>query len=378
MIRIALRSLFHDRTKLIASVAGVTFAAVLVLVQLGLFGGFLHTSSSTIAQLGGDVWVMPRGTEVIDSVETLSAGTKSLVAAHPCVARARPLVFAWAFVRKAAGTRDTVRVVGFERGIERGSSPVVPWSLAEGLPSDLHAPMRVAIDAFDVKKLQISGPALGASLEVGGQSAKVAAVTKGVRSFTLLPFIFAQIDDARRMAGFNEGETNFWILDLRDPSCAADVIRTIEKHPELQALPREEFLTKSQDYWVVGSGIGAVLSFTALLALIVGVVVVGQTLFTITKDYHRELATLKALGARSSELVGFVAWQAAFLALVGCVGGLVLAFAIQASAVDAGLVLVLSPKIVATSLLTIVAMCAVASLLSVRRVLRLDPAEVFQ
>lgn len=374
MIRIALRSLFHDRTKLIASVAGVTFAAVLVLVQLGLFGGFLHTSSSTIARLGGDVWVMPRGTEVIDSVETLSAGTRSLVAAHPCVARARPLVFAWAFVRKAAGTRDTVRVVGFERG----SSPVVPWSLAEGLPSDLHAPMRVAIDAFDVKKLQISGPALGASLEVGGQSAKVAAVTKGVRSFTLLPFIFAQIDDARRMAGFNEGETNFWILDLHDGACAADVIRTIERHPELQALPREVFLTKSQDYWVVGSGIGAVLSFTALLALIVGVVVVGQTLFTITKDYHRELATLKALGARDAELVGFVAWQAAFLALVGCVGGLVLAFAIRASAVDAGLVLVLSPKIVATSLLTIVAMCALASLLSVRRVLRLDPAEVFQ
>lgn len=374
MVRIALRSLFHDRSKLLASIAGVTFAAVLVLVQLGLYGGFLHTSSSTISRVGGDVWVMPKGTEVLDSVETLSAGTKSAVTAHPCVARARPLVFAWGFVRKAAGTRDTVRVVGFERD----SSPVVPWNLAEGLPSDLHAPMRVAIDAFDVKKLQIAGRAMGASLEIGGQSAKVAAVTTGVRSFTLLPFVFAQIDDARRMAGFSEGETNYWVLDLRDSACAADVIRTIEKNPELQALPRDEFLTRTQNYWVVGSGVGAVLGFTALLALIVGVVVVGQTLFTITKDYHRELATLKALGARPSELIGFVAWQAAFLAVVGCVGGLVVAFAIRASAVDAGLVVVLSPGIVTTSLLTIVSMCALASLLSVRRVLRLDPAEVFQ
>lgn len=374
MIRIALRSLFHDRSKLFASIAGVTFAAVLVLVQLGLYGGFLHTSSSTIARVGGDVWVMPRGTEVLDSVETLSAGTKSIVASHPCVARARPLVFAWAFVRKAAGTRDTVRVVGFERG----SAPILPWSLAEGLPSDLNAPMRVAIDAFDVKKLQIAGKPLGASLEIGGQSAKVAAVTSGVRSFTLLPFVFARVDDARRMAGFNEGETNYWVLDLRDPSCAADVIHTIQRNPELQALPRDEFLTRTQDYWVVGSGVGAVLSFTALLALIVGVVVVGQTLFTLTKDYHRELATLKALGARGSELVLFVVWQAAFLAFVGCVGGLAIAFAIRASAVDAGLVVVLSPKIVTTSLLTIVGMCAAASVLSVRRVLRLDPAEVFQ
>jgi len=374
MIRIALRSLFHDRSKLLASMAGITFAAVLVLVQLGLYAGFLHTSSSTIERVGGDVWVMPRGTEVIDSVETLSAGTRSLVASHPCVARARPLVFAWAFVRKAGGTRDTVRVVSFERD----STPIVPWSLAEGLPSDLHAPQRVAIDGFDVKKLQIAGPALGASLQIGGQSVKVAAITKGVRSFTLLPFVFAQIDDARKMAGFNEGETNFWVLDLHDKACATDVIHAIEKHPELQALPRDVFLTRTQDYWVIGSGIGAVLSFTALLAMVVGVVVVGQTLFTITKDYQRELATLKALGARGSELIGFVLWQAAFLALVGCVGGLVLAFAIRGSAVDAGLVIVLSPKVVVTSLLTIVAMCAVASVMSVRRVLRLDAAEVFQ
>jgi len=54
---IALQSLFHDRSKLLAAIAGVSFAALLVYVQFGLYEGFLWTSSATIAEMGGDLWV---------------------------------------------------------------------------------------------------------------------------------------------------------------------------------------------------------------------------------------------------------------------------------------------------------------------------------
>jgi putative ABC transport system permease protein len=375
MMRLALRSLAHDRSKLLTAVAGVAFAAVLVLVQMGLYAGFLETSSSIIGHMGGDVWVMARGTEVLDSVEPMSPATRASFASHPCVAHARPLVFNWAFVRKPGGTRDNMRVVGVER--PSAGEPLVPWELAAGLPQDLEAPGRVAIETFDLPKLQISGDPLGQQMEIGGETVKVAAVTRGVRSFTLLPFVFAEIGQARRMTGMRDGEVNFWVLDLRDSSCAADVIRTVAVSPELQALRRDVWEKQTQTYWLNGSGVGGVLSFSAMLGLLVGAVVVGQTLYAMVRDHRRELATLRAVGATAGELASFVIWQAAFLAAIGTFLGLLFAYAMSKMAATAGLMIILSPWVLAIGVGSVIVMCALSSVLGVRSALTLQAAEVF-
>jgi hypothetical protein len=83
--RIALKSLAYDRGKLLASIAGVAFAATLLLGQIGLYAGFLSSSSALVSHVGGDVWVMARGTQVVDNGERLSAGSRQYAASHPCV-----------------------------------------------------------------------------------------------------------------------------------------------------------------------------------------------------------------------------------------------------------------------------------------------------
>jgi putative ABC transport system permease protein len=373
--RIALRSLAHDRGKLAGSLAGVAFAATLLLIQIGLYAGFIATSSALITQAGGDVWVMARGTEVLENGEPLSAGTRASVASHPCVAHVRGMVVAFAATRKAGGAPDSVQLIGYEPG----TSPIFPWTLLRGLPQDLHAPNRVAIDAFDVPKLQIEGDPLGAHLEMGGQAVYVAAITEDVRSFTLQPNVFAEVETARRLARLSEGQVSYWIVDLHSPSCAPDVIATIERHePDVQALTKEGFSEKTQDYWVFGSGAGSALGFSAILGLVVGTVIVGQTLYAITKEHLRELGTLKAIGATNGELIGFVAWQAAFLALIGGGVGLLIALIVQRAVTAAGLLVVLSPSVLATGAAAILWMCAVASISSVRKVIRLEAAEVFK
>src|SRR5690606_32829338 len=85
MIRIALQSLFFERGKLLAAVAGVAFAANLVLVQAGLFFGFQKSATSVISRVGGDLWVMARGTALVDFADPLSAGVGDVVRAQPCV-----------------------------------------------------------------------------------------------------------------------------------------------------------------------------------------------------------------------------------------------------------------------------------------------------
>ncbi len=103
----------------------------------------------------------------------------------------------------------------------------------------------------------------------------------------------------------------------------------MRRHPDLIAVRTEDFQQLTEDYWVAGSGAGTAIGFSALLGLVVGVVIVGQTLYAVTREHLRELATLKAIGASDREIVGFVAWQAALLALLGGGIGLVLTLAVR-------------------------------------------------
>lgn len=374
MRRIALKSLTHDRGKLVASIAGVAFAATLVVAQIGLYVGFLDSSSAVVRHAGGDVWVMARGTLVVDNGERLSAGSRSVVASHPCVSRVRGLVMAFLPLRKPDGSLEAVQVIGYEPG----AATLMPWSLGRGLPQDLHGPGRVAIDGLDVGKLQIEGEPLGATLAVGTEVVRVAAITRGIRAFTLAPYVFAEIDTARRLAGLGSDQAFYWLVDLARPECKDDVIASVRKHPDLDAHGREEFQRMTEDYWVAGSGAGTALGFSALLGLIVGAVIVGQTLYAVTKEHLRELATLKAIGATPSEIVSFVTWQAAVLAFVGGGLGFLFSYLLAGSTVGMGLFIVLSPTVLAIGAAAVLLMCALAAVWSIRAVLTLEAAEVFK
>lgn len=359
---------------MLASVAGVAFAATLLLGQIGLYAGFLASSSALVRNVGGDVWVMARGTQVVDNGERLSAGSRQHAASHPCVSRVRGIILSYAALRKPNGSLEAVQVVG----VEPDSKHIVPWSLARGLPQDLHGPSRVAIDGLDLEKLAVQGDPVGAELGIGRHTVRVAAVTEGIRAFTLAPYVFGELETARRVMEMGSDQATYWVLDLERPDCMASVVAHVQKHPDLDAHSTEEFRLMTEDYWVKGSGAGTAIGFSALLGLVVGIVIVGQTLYAVTKEHLRELATLKAIGARPTEIVGFVAWQAAFLALVGGGLGVVMALGIQSYAMKFGLFIVLSPPVLAVGVASVLGMCAVAAIGSVRAVLKLEAAQVFQ
>lgn len=374
MIRIALQSLFFERGKFLAALTGVAFAANLVLVQAGLFFGFQRASTSVITRAGGDLWVMARGTQLVDFADALSPGVGDVVRAVPCVERARPVIFSWASVRKPSGGIDNVQLIA----AEPRPGHALPWALAEGLPGDLRGPKRIAVDAADLERLEIPRPAIGQQVELQDGPVYVGVVTRGIRSFTVVPYLFAEPREARRILGLADGQATFWAIDLARPSCAPAVRAAIERQPDLVVRDRAQFEAMTSHYWVVGSGAGATLAFAAMLGLIVGLVVVGQTLYSLTESRSRELATLKAMGASAGELAAFVLWQAGLLAVVGGALGLVWAWGLGQLVATLGLTVVLDATVVGVGLGVIVGMCALASLASVRKVIRLEAAKVFK
>jgi len=371
---VALLSLLHDRGKLVAAIAGVALSATLLLVQIGLFVAFLGTSSAIITRIGGQVWVMAHGTEVLDNAQTLSSGSRSVLASLPCVRNVRGLVFSVATMNKPSGALEYLQIVG----VERDQMPLVPWTFARGLPADLLGPDRVAIDEHDREKLALPAQPMGASIALSGHVAVVAALTRGIRAFSLYPFLFSEIETARQLAGMGEGQAQYWVGELESPTCLSGVLTAVRAHRDLDAHSTEEFVRMTQDYWVFGSGAGGALAFAALFSLLVGGVIVAQTLYSITREHDKELATLKAMGATPRELIGFVAIQASFLAVVGGSIGAALAALLSGSLSGQGIDIALTPAVYVVGAVAVLSMCACASVPSARRVLRVEAAEVFR
>ena len=161
-----------------------------------------------------------------------------------------------------------------------------------------------------------------------------------------------------------------------DPAAVRDALA--------QALPRtdvylsDEFAARTRDYWMFTTGAGASVLVSALLGLLVGSVIVAQVLYATTVDHLTEFGTLSAMGAPRDFIYKVILGQAAISATLGHVPGIILALLLaEASALSAAVVLV--PWELAIGLYGVtLAMCMLASLISIRKAMGIDPAMVFQ
>ncbi len=117
----------------------------------------------------------------------------------------------------------------------------------------------------------------------------------------------------------------------------------------------------------------------AALGIIVGVVIVAQTLYASTKDHINEFATLRALGASASYIHVVILIQALLSAVIGYVIGMSLAlFVIYGlAAKKATLTIVMTPKLAIYLFALTLGMCMIAAVTAISKVMRIDPASVF-
>src|SRR6185503_8464631 len=113
--------------------------------------------------------------------------------------------------------------------------------MARGLPSDLGAPDRITIDERDADIAGLRDP-IGAPVEIAGRTAYVGALTRGLRgNFGVHPIAFGSARTVRGLMRMGEGETTYWVAELRDRACAPSVIAAVERDPALRAARTEDF-----------------------------------------------------------------------------------------------------------------------------------------
>lgn len=370
--KLAFRNLIHDRLSLFVTLVGIVFSVVLVAVQFGLFLGMEKTIGAMFDQAKADLWIVPIATKSFDDPTMLEGREKYVALATEGVADTEELVVGYAGWRKPTGGTTSVLVVGSSWA----QGGLKPWSIVEGSLDALASPNAVAADRSYFRDLSIKR--LGDRAEINGTKVNVTTVTNGIRSFTTQPYIFMSLERARTLLDVAPELSTYVLVRLRQGADVATVRQRLATAlPNAEVIGHEEFRKRSINFWVYETGAGSALIAGSILGLIVGVVIVAQTLYAKTKDHLNEFATLRALGAPSTYIYQVILLQAMLSAAVGYALGISLALLIIWLAQDTTLVIVMTPKVAATLFALTVGMCAIAAVSAIFKVTRIDPAGVF-
>jgi putative ABC transport system permease protein len=369
--KLAYRNLFHDRLSLAVTLTGIVFSVVLVAVQFGIYLGSENRIAAMLDHAEADLWVVPLGTKSFDDPSFLSGRERHAILSTRGVAGVEELVVGFASWRKPKGGSTAALVVGSDTS--RGK---LPWDVVEGSIAALSAPNGVAVDKTYFTELGISR--LGDKAEVNNIEVTATAVTNGIRSFTTLPYVFTTLGTARNLLDAASDQTSYTLVRVTSAAEIESVRKSLAARlPDTEILTHEEFRTRSLDYWLFETGAGSALIAGAILGIIVGIVIVAQTLYASTKDHLNEFATLRALGASAGYIHRVILMQAVLSAALGYILGMCLSMLVIWASSESTLLIVMTTNLALFLLVLTVGMCVLAAVCAIFKVTRIDPAVVF-
>jgi putative ABC transport system permease protein len=372
MARVGLHMMFHDKLKMLATLAGVVFAVILANQGAGTFLGLLYKNTMFVDNAGADLWIVPPATQQLQSGKTLPDAVLMTARTTPGVAWADPILFGQATVSLPEGGSETVTIVGARYPEYRGG----PWNMVKGERDVLGQGDTMIFDDYDREKLGRLD--LGGVREVNGHNVKAGGFTYG-----LIPFgpsyAFADYDLARLLLKKDVDRVSYVLVAVQPGADIDAVKRELQaRAPDATVLTKKEFASSIVRYVLVTTSIGITIGSTTAISIIVGFFIVGLSMFSSVVDNIREFGTLKAIGATTANLAVLLFTQAVVFALSGTLIGLAAISKIAEGIRSATMTFILPGELFLATLVLMLVLCTLASSLSLLRLRKLEPAMVFQ
>jgi putative ABC transport system permease protein len=373
VVSIARKNLFHDKIRFVVAQAGITLAVVLITIQIGVYLAFLANTSVLIDHTEADIWVTARGLENFDFGRPFSEKKLYEVREVPGVLWADKYMLAFGYWKTPTGSQEMVQMVGFNPETLVGA----PWDIVRGNPQDVKYFNSVFYDQAETNRL--GDLPIGAETEINNRRVRVVGITRGAKSFIQSPYIFTSFKNVLHLSFINKGNTVYVLAKVAPGYSVQEVKqRLVENLKDVDVYTTDEFSKKTRRYWTVNTGMGAVLLAVALLGLVIGTVIVGNTIYTATTEHLKEFGTFKAMGASNWNLYKIIIEQALVNSVVGYGMGMFVSYwVIQAMRKGNLQVLLPWPVLVGVYVVTAL-MCLGSSVLSIYKVTKIDPALVFK
>ncbi|MEM1069865.1 MAG: ABC transporter permease [Planctomycetota bacterium] len=370
---IALRTLLFDRGKLLAGLVGVIFSVVLVNIQGGLFFGLIHKASVLVDRSNADIWVGHRGMHNVDFPHHIPERWIHRIRSIPGVVEAEPIRIYPSEMSLPDGNFEAVMVVGLTEDTDLGRA----FEVVEGSPDALSVFDGTVVDQCDDDKLL--SPRIGETREVGGHQVRIAGKSHGMLSFLVTPYVFTSYDRAAKIFGGNPSLASYFLVRIAPTADRERVCEEIQRRlNDVSAVTAEDYASTSINFWMTRTGIGLSFGAATALGLLVGLVMVGQSLYAMVLDRTSEFATLKAIGATEREIVLLLGSQSALVALIGIAIGILFTLIIKATVSTPRATIDIPVYLYFVSAGLVLAICLIASTLPYLRVRRVDPHSVLQ
>lgn len=314
-VSLARSSLIHEWRRYMAAVLAVSFAGLLLVIQMALLLGLFGSVSVIIEQSKAALWIGYRNTQSVDLGRDLPPGSDLQAWQHPAVTSVEAFHLGFGDWRSDDGTVTAATINAIDT---RPTGLALGRLLTEEDRKRLDEPDAVIIDRADQKKL---GAQLGTAAEINGKRVRVVGLVDGIRAIGGVN-VLASFNTARRIdPGFITGnETTYYLLAIKPDANPSTVAKELnDRHPfkRYSVWRAKDFSVQSQIYWLLESGAGTGAGVATLLGLIVGIVITSQTLAASILASIKEFASLRALGVSQPSLRRIVLEQAFWIGLVG-------------------------------------------------------------
>lgn len=380
---VALKMLVGDRAKYFGIIMGLTFASLLITQQLAIFIGLMARTYGAVTDLAlPDIWVMDKKVQFIDDVKPLQDTQLYRVRGVDGVEWAVPLYKGLIKARLDNGNFQTCNVLGLDDASLIGGPP----QMIEGTLADLRRADGVIVDTIgahdklartlpDGRKIPLK---IGDTLELNDHRAVVVGLSKNNRTFQSQPVVYTTYTRAMTFAPRERKLLSFVLVKAKTSDDIHALCARIERTTGLMALPRQEFKDMTVAYFMKYTGIPINFGIAVALGFIVGTAIAGQTFYNFTLDNLRHFGALKAMGASNGMLLRMILLQAAV------VGGIGYGLGVGAAALfgrllrDSELAFLLPWELLLITGVAVMLICMIASLISMRKVIKLEPAIVFK
>lgn len=374
---VALKMLTGNRGKYLGIVLGVTFAALLIAQQGSIFCGLMLLTTSQIQDIGGaDLWVMDSNVQFIDDIKPLSESDLYRVRGVPGVDWAVRLYKGLSRARLQDGKFQQVILIGLDDATLVGA----PQEILVGNLADLHKPDAIFMDKEGFEQLWPGEPlTVGKTFEMNDRHAEIVGICKARRTFATFPVVFTRYSQATLFAPPERKVMSFVLANGEPGLDPREVCRRIEEQTGLAALTQQDFADKTIWYYMKNTGIPMNFGITVFLGFLVGTAIAGQTFYLFTLENLKQFGALKAMGAGNLSLMRMIVLQASVVGFIGYGLGVGLAAGFGEMSKHVSRLAFFMPwQVLVGTGVAVMLISIFVSLLSMRKVMVLEPAVVFQ
>jgi len=374
MFYVALRILLYDKVRSLITLLGVVFAVSLIFAQMGIYLGLMETSSVIIDHTPGDIWITSKNSKNFDFSQPFPEYLHYHVLATKGVQWAEKLVVVWGLIKQKEGGTEQVEIVGYNPDSGIGG----PWEMKIGNTRTVKNGNFAIVDESAMRRL--GNIEVGEYRDVNFRRLEIVGISEGVKSFTTAPIVFVSYNLAQRLAGWIGYDNTVFIIAKVSPEYSTDeIINKLKKRlDDVDVYSKSSFSRKTRLYWTIETGVGFSFLLTIFISFLIGMLIVGQTIYNSTVEHIKEFGTLKALGASNFDIYKIIFSQAFLNAVLGYLISLIITMLSIKIYEATEMVMVVKGWVTLLVLGLTLLMCLSSAFVSIRRIKKIDPAILFR